>query len=86
MPARLRHTLVVASLLLLAIPALHADEGWIIRHMDVRLEIQPDGSLKVVDALDVDAPPRPGLYDDRSYALLLERLGEDDPRRSLQER
>jgi len=52
-PRSFRNVLV-AALLLLAIQAASADEGWIIRQMQVRLEIQPDGSLKAVDALDVD--------------------------------
>ena len=31
-----------------------ADEGWLIERMAVRIEIAPDGSLDVLDALDVD--------------------------------
>ena len=54
MPGRLRSLLIVASLLLLAVQSMRADEGWIIRQLQVRIDIQPDGSLKIVDALDVD--------------------------------
>lgn len=39
---------------LLVAPAIAADEGWVIERLQVRIEIQPDGTLAVVDALDVD--------------------------------
>lgn len=41
-------------MILAIVPVLAADEGWVIERLAVRIEIQADGSLVALEALDVD--------------------------------
>ncbi|MGE4055541.1 MAG: DUF2207 domain-containing protein [Vicinamibacterales bacterium] len=48
-----------------------ADEGWLIERMDVRLAIQPDGSIEAAEAIDVDfrGLERHGIFRDLLFLL-----------------
>jgi uncharacterized membrane protein YgcG len=46
--------LVLLLVVLVGAAAVAADEGWVIERLQVRIDIQPDGTLSVVDVLDVD--------------------------------
>jgi hypothetical protein len=48
---RIAAALVLAAL---AVSLRAADEGWIIERLHSRYEIQPDGSLDVLENIDVD--------------------------------
>ncbi len=63
-----RAWLALAAVLL--IPAgLGADEGWVIDRLNIRLEIQRDGSIEAREAIDVDfrGLERHGIYRDLAY-------------------
>jgi Predicted membrane protein (DUF2207) C-terminal domain/Predicted membrane protein (DUF2207) N-terminal domain len=38
---------------------LGADEGWLVRNFDSRIDIQPDGTLSILEAIDVDFHGQP---------------------------
>ena len=63
---RLLLTLVAALFLA---PAAAADEGWVIRRFEIRLDIQRDGSVAAHEALDVDfrGLSRHGIFRDFLY-------------------
>ncbi len=52
-------------------PAIAADEGWVIDRLRVQLEIQPDGTLAALEALDVDfrGLSRHGIFRDMAYVF-----------------
>jgi uncharacterized membrane protein YgcG len=59
---------VAVSALVVAVPA--ADEGWVIERMHIQLDIQPDGMVNVIEALDVDflgLPDKHGIFRDIVY-------------------
>ncbi len=62
----------VAGVLVVSLPA--ADEGWIIERMQNRFDIQPDGSVDVLEALDVDfrGLSRHGIYRDIPYLQIFD--------------
>jgi uncharacterized membrane protein YgcG len=62
----LPHLLIAG--LLAASPA-RADEGWVINRLDIRYTIQPDASIQVAEALDVDFRnlQRHGIFRDLVY-------------------
>lgn len=55
----------------LAALVLSADEGWIIERFNSRIEIRPDGTLAVLEALDVDfgKASKHGIFRDIQYVL-----------------
>jgi uncharacterized protein (TIGR04222 family) len=65
-----RATLALA-LAVVAIPVLAADEGWTIERFASRIEIKPDGTLAVLEGLDVDFGKlsRHGIYRDIPFVL-----------------
>ena len=48
---RIAAAVIVAALV---VSAAAADEGWIVERLSSRYEIQPDGSLKILENNDVD--------------------------------
>ncbi len=66
--------LALAMLLPFSSPPAHADEGWAITRFDIQIAIQPDGSLNVIEVVDVDfSTPRHGIFRDIPYMLEYDR-------------
>lgn len=69
---------VVCAVVALAVPtlvALAADEGWVINRFEARFDIQPDGTVAVLEAVDVDfgALSKHGIYRDIPYLFSYDR-------------
>ncbi len=66
--ARRRFFVTLVAVLLVA-PRVAADEGWVIERLDIRLDIQRDGSVQTREAIDVDfrGLARHGIYRDVAY-------------------
>ncbi len=70
MISRLRF-FVIAAILTLLISPVAADEGWVVERMRVDIAVQPDGSLRFVEDIDVDfrGLERHGIFRDIRYRL-----------------
>ncbi|MGE4068835.1 MAG: DUF2207 domain-containing protein [Vicinamibacterales bacterium] len=58
--------LAALALLVLAAAPLGADEGWVVQRLEIRYDIQPDGTVLAHEAIDVDfrGLSRHGIYRD----------------------
>jgi uncharacterized membrane protein YgcG len=80
MSGRWRAWLLTGVLSCAVTVAIHADEAWVIERFDIRYDIQRDGSVRALDAIDVDfgSLSKHGIYRDITY-----RLGYDDTRNRI---
>jgi uncharacterized membrane protein YgcG len=65
---RIAAAVIVAAL---AVSLAAADEGWIVERLNSRYEIKPDGSLSILESIDVDfrGLSRHGIYRDIPYVM-----------------
>jgi uncharacterized protein (TIGR04222 family) len=70
---RIAATLVIAAL---AVSLRAADEGWIIERLNSRYDIQPDGTLGVLESIDVDfrGLSRHGIFRDIPYVVSFDTI------------
>lgn len=71
MPFSKPKTALALALSVLAVPVRAADEGWRIERLSSRIEIRSDGTLAVLEGLDVDFGKlsRHGIYRDIPFVL-----------------
>jgi hypothetical protein len=65
---------VITTALLVPLPA--ADEGWLIERFNSRIDIRPDGTLDVFEAIDVDfrGLSRHGIYRDIPFLIAFDTV------------